>query len=84
MSQELACPLDGYQLLLFSLGGADGKNTVLCPYCYNHPPAFMEGADDGGGGRAGMACAACLHPTCRHSVRLVPAKQAACRLCASV
>jgi DNA topoisomerase-3 len=28
--KELACPLDGFQLLLFSLGGADGKNTVLC------------------------------------------------------
>jgi DNA topoisomerase-3 len=49
------------------------QNTVLCPYCYNHPPAFMEGVEVGGGGgagaKAGMACSQCLHPTCRHSVR---------------
>lgn len=27
--KELACPLDGFQLLLFSLGGADGKTYPL-------------------------------------------------------
>jgi hypothetical protein len=36
--KELACPLDGFQLVLFSLGGADGKTYPLCPFCYNHPP----------------------------------------------
>lgn len=30
--KELACPLDGFQLVLFSLGGADGKTYPLCPY----------------------------------------------------
>ena len=32
--KELACPLDGFQLLLFSLGGPDGKTYALCPFCY--------------------------------------------------
>jgi hypothetical protein len=66
--KELACPLDGFQLLLFSLGGADGKLTVLCPYCYNHPP-FLEGGEQGGGRDGGMPCSQCAHPACRHSVR---------------
>ena len=34
----LACPLDGYEIILFSLSGADGKTYPLCPFCYNHPP----------------------------------------------
>lgn len=69
----LACPLDGFELLLFSLAGADGKTYPLCPYCYNHPP-FEGVAKVGGdvvGKHAGMACTTCLHPTCRHS----PARQ---------
>ena len=37
----LACPLCSYELLLFSLGGADGKSLPLCPFCYNNP---LEGA----------------------------------------
>lgn len=37
----LACPLCNYELLLFSLGGADGKTFPLCPFCYNNP---LEGA----------------------------------------
>lgn len=31
--KELTCPLDGFQLVLLSLGGADGKTTPLCPFC---------------------------------------------------
>lgn len=31
--KELNCPLDGFQLVLFSLSGPDGKTTPLCPYC---------------------------------------------------
>jgi len=34
---ELACPLDGFQLVLFSQG-SEGKQYALCPYCYNNPP----------------------------------------------
>ncbi len=36
--KSLVCPLDGYELLLFSLSGADGKTYPLCPFCYNSPP----------------------------------------------
>ena len=38
----LECPLDGYEIVLFSLSGPDGKMYPLCPYCYNNPP--FEGA----------------------------------------
>jgi len=34
----LVCPLDGYELLLFSLAGQDGKTYPLCPLCYSYPP----------------------------------------------
>jgi DNA topoisomerase-3 len=40
---EVKCPLDDFQLVLFSLGnaaGAQGKAYTLCPYCYNYPPDF--------------------------------------------
>ena len=32
------CPLDEFELLLFSLSGVDGKTCPLCPFCYNYPP----------------------------------------------
>ncbi len=38
----LECPLDGYEIVLFSLSGPDGKTYALCPFCYNNPP--FEGA----------------------------------------
>ncbi|KAK1319080.1 hypothetical protein QJS10_CPB04g01429 [Acorus calamus] len=76
--KELACPLDNFELLLFSMAGPDGKSFPLCPYCYNSPP--FEGIDalfgaldlksssgkPGKGG--GMPCFLCPHPTCRHSL----------------
>ena len=34
----LECPLDGFELVLFSLSGQDGKTYPLCPFCYNYPP----------------------------------------------
>ena len=68
--KELACPLDGYQLVLFSLGGADGKTYPLCPYCYNNPP-FEDAHLLGDKASGGMPCTTCTHPTCRHS----PARQ---------
>ncbi|GBF93668.1 DNA topoisomerase [Raphidocelis subcapitata] len=66
------CPLDGFELLLFSLAGADGKHYPLCPLCYSAPPfepAAPAGGEGGGGGslRAGMPCTTCLHPTCKHA-----------------
>ena len=45
--KELKCPLDNFELLLFSLGNsanAQGKSYSLCPYCYNNPPSFEEAA----------------------------------------
>ncbi|KAI8468313.1 MAG: DNA topoisomerase [Monoraphidium minutum] len=65
----LACPLDGFELLLFSLAGTDGKTYPLCPLCYSYPP--FEGAVKVGGEGAsmkpGMPCTTCLHPTCKHA-----------------
>lgn len=58
--KELVCPLDGFELLLFTQGAA-GKSYTLCPYCYNHPPF-----EDFNG--KNMGCNACLHPTCKHSM----------------
>jgi hypothetical protein len=34
----LACPLDGFEIVLFSLAGPDAKTYPLCPFCYNNPP----------------------------------------------
>lgn len=64
--KELSCPLDGYQLVLFSLGGTDGKTYPLCPYCYNNPP-FEDAHLLGDKTNGGMPCSTCTHPTCRHS-----------------
>ncbi|XP_059446947.1 DNA topoisomerase 3-beta isoform X2 [Corylus avellana] len=75
--KELSCPLDNFELLIFSLPGPEGKSFPLCPYCYNNPP--FEGVDtlfgavksstSGKLGKgAGMPCFLCPHPTCRHSV----------------
>jgi DNA topoisomerase III len=43
--KELKCPLDGFELVYYSLGNsekAQGKSYPLCPYCYNYPPKFKE------------------------------------------
>eukprot|EP00271_Cylindrocystis_brebissonii_P005978 TRINITY_DN1845_c0_g1_i9.p1 TRINITY_DN1845_c0_g1~~TRINITY_DN1845_c0_g1_i9.p1 ORF type:complete len:630 (+),score=80.22 TRINITY_DN1845_c0_g1_i9:2116-4005(+) len=68
--KELKCPLDNYELLLFSLSGPDGKTYPLCPYCYNHPPFEAAGSLPVGVGAkgSGMPCTFCLHPTCPHSL----------------
>lgn len=75
--KELTCPLDNFELLLFSLPGPEGKSFPLCPYCYNSPPFEGIGALYGAGktgdsakpGKgAGMPCFLCPHPTCRHSM----------------
>ena len=56
--KELRCPLDEFELVVWSTGGK-GKSTPVCPYCYNHPP-FPDM-------RKGMGCNQCTHPTCAHS-----------------
>ena len=65
--KELRCPLDQFELVLFSLGNKDtamGKSYPLCPYCYSHPPSFGEEEVQVGDK---MGCNACRHPGCRHS-----------------
>ncbi|OZJ02901.1 hypothetical protein BZG36_04922 [Bifiguratus adelaidae] len=57
--RELKCPLDDFELLLFSTG-SKGTGYPVCPYCYNNPP--FEGI------KKGMACNHCPHPTCSHSM----------------
>lgn len=60
--KELRCPLDQFELVLFSLGNSEkamGKSYPLCPYCYNHPPFD---------GLSKMGCDSCLHPTCKHAM----------------
>ena len=49
---EIRCPLDNFELVLFSLGNtltAQGKSYPLCPCCYNNPPSFEDVAGGGGG-----------------------------------
>jgi DNA topoisomerase-3 len=49
--KELKCPLDGFELVLFSLGNseqAQGKTFPLCPYCFSNPPSFKNVIDDDG------------------------------------
>lgn len=70
----LECPLDGFELVLFSLSGTDGKTYPLCPLCYNYPPFEGVSKLEAGAGsttKLGMPCTTCLHPTCKHS----PAQQ---------
>lgn len=35
---NILCPLDGFELVLYVLGGRDGKTIALCPFCYVCPP----------------------------------------------
>lgn len=66
--EELSCPLDGFELVVFSMPGPEGKSFPLCPYCYNSPPFEGVSVLAGKGGAAGMPCSSCPHPTCRHSL----------------
>ncbi|XP_058181028.1 DNA topoisomerase 3-beta isoform X3 [Rhododendron vialii] len=74
--KELTCPLDNFELLIFSFPGPEGKTFPFCPYCYNSPPfegiGSLFGASKAGGSvqlgkGAGMPCFLCPHPTCQHS-----------------
>jgi len=81
--KELTCPLDNYELLLFSLGGPDGKCYPLCPFCYNHPPFASTDAPVPPTSplHNGMPCTRCPHPTCKHS--LIQMGVCACPECES-
>jgi len=57
--KEIRCPLDDFELLFCSTG-SNGKNYVMCPYCYNHPPFA--------GMVPGTGCNGCKHPDCQHSL----------------
>ncbi|XP_011802725.1 PREDICTED: DNA topoisomerase 3-beta-1 [Colobus angolensis palliatus] len=60
--KELRCPLDDFELVLWS-SGSRGKSYPLCPYCYNHPP-FRDM-------KKGMGCNECTHPSCQHSLSML-------------
>ncbi|KAK8805506.1 hypothetical protein WA158_002162 [Blastocystis sp. Blastoise] len=56
--KELKCPLDNFELVMFSTGNsakALGTTYLLCPYCYNNPP-FED--------LCNMGCNSCLNPSC--------------------
>lgn len=57
--KELRCPLDDFELLVFS-SGTKGRSYSFCPYCYVNPP--FKGMP------AVAGCNACTHPTCPHSM----------------
>ncbi|XP_061166711.1 DNA topoisomerase 3-beta-1-like [Saccostrea echinata] len=57
--KELKCPLDDFELVLWTTG-AKGKSFPLCPYCYNNPP-FPDM-------RKQFGCNQCTHPTCQHAL----------------
>lgn len=57
--KELVCPLDSFELVLWSTG-SHGKGMAICPQCYNNPP-FV-------GIPAGMGCNDCLDANCLHSL----------------
>lgn len=56
---ELRCPLDQFDLLVWSTG-KKGRGFVFCPYCYNHPP-FSDM-------RKGTGCDGCSHSGCMYSL----------------
>jgi len=56
--KELTCPLDGFELVLFSFG-SNSKTYSVCPNCYNTPPLPDM--------TKGMGCDQCTCDTCPHS-----------------
>ncbi|KAK9679112.1 hypothetical protein K7432_016409, partial [Basidiobolus ranarum] len=57
--KELTCPIDNFELVLFTTG-SKGKGYPVCPNCFNNPP--FENI------LPGMGCNHCPHPTCPHSL----------------
>mmetsp|Transcript_30854 Transcript_30854/g.60226 ORF Transcript_30854/g.60226 Transcript_30854/m.60226 type:complete len:959 (-) Transcript_30854:157-3033(-) len=56
---ENKCPLDDFELVMFSTGGENGISYPLCPYCYSNPPFEKAGK--------AMSCNKCLMVTCKWS-----------------
>lgn len=57
--KELKCPIDDYELLLFT--DQKSKKSIFCPRCYNDPP-FTDAKDN-------MFCKLCPHQTCNFSLK---------------
>uniref|UniRef100_A0A8C2W7N7 DNA topoisomerase n=1 Tax=Cyclopterus lumpus TaxID=8103 RepID=A0A8C2W7N7_CYCLU len=57
--KELRCPLDEFELVLWT-SGSRGKSYPLCPYCFSNTP-FRDM-------KKGMGCNECTHPSCQHSL----------------
>ncbi|KAJ3219587.1 DNA topoisomerase 3-beta-1 [Clydaea vesicula] len=57
--RELKCPLDAFELVLFTTG-SKGKGYSICPKCYNHPP--FENIP------IGMSCNNCPEVSCKFSL----------------
>ena len=57
--KELKCPLDEFELLLYS-GGPKRQSFLLCPYCYNEPPFS--------GTKKFMSCSLCTHQSCSYAM----------------
>lgn len=58
--KELRCPLDDFEILVFS-SGTKGRSYPLCPYCYSNPP-FKDMPKNNTG------CNHCTHPICSNSL----------------
>jgi DNA topoisomerase-3 len=56
--QGITCPLDGFELLLYSI--PNGKSIAVCPACYNAPSIA--------GQQASAGCNLCPHLTCPQSM----------------
>lgn len=62
------CPLDGFELVLFSLGNSSkalGEMYPVCPKCYSDTGDQENDGDEGSS--AGVSCLQCVHPSCSHS-----------------
>jgi DNA topoisomerase-3 len=57
--KELVCPVDGFELVLFSTG-SKGKGFPICPHCYIYPPFDNVPSE--------MGCNKCPHVECMHSM----------------
>lgn len=58
--KELKCPLDNFELVIYSQG-SKSKGYSVCPYCYNHPPYEKY--------EFGMSCNLCLKEDCAFSLK---------------
>ncbi|KAI3656367.1 hypothetical protein MP638_000777 [Amoeboaphelidium occidentale] len=58
--KELKCPLDNFELVLFSTG-SKGTGYPVCPNCYNNPP-FPDDVKEN------MSCNLCPHESCVQSL----------------